>query len=92
MYKIVLAPGVCTQIEQLSPFEKRKLDEVFSELMSDPYSCYSANEMRGGSFTRYRCKFGDHRIIYSIVEARVEVYVLKIGHRGTVYKDEKPPS
>lgn len=88
MYKIILAPGVFKQIEQLSNFEKKKLNHVFSELSIDPYSSYDANEMRGGSFTRYRCKFGDHRIIYSIIDARVEVYVLKVGHRGTVYKDE----
>lgn len=85
MYKLILAPGVAEQIKRLPAFTRRQIEEVFSELVINPCSCYNAGRMRGGSFTRYRCKVGDHRIIYTVNENKIEVYVLKVGNRKNVY-------
>ncbi|WP_373325599.1 type II toxin-antitoxin system RelE/ParE family toxin [Sporomusa paucivorans] len=85
VYKLILAPGVSEQIKKLSPFLRQRIDEVFLELTANPYTCYDAMRMRGGSFTKYRCKTGDYRIIYTVNEDRVQVYVLKVGNRKDVY-------
>lgn len=85
MYKLILAPGVIEQIARLSPFARKQIEKVFAELATNPCTCYNAARMRGGSFTKYRCKVGDHRIIYNINENKVEVYVLKVGNRNNVY-------
>lgn len=34
----------------------------------------------------YRIRQGDYRIIYEIIEERVVIVVIKIGHRRDVYK------
>lgn len=85
MYRLILAPGVKEQIMGLSPFVRRKIDEAFSDLVNDPHSAFEAMRMRTGSFVRYRCKVGEYRIIYTINENQIEIYVLKVGHRRTVY-------
>lgn len=35
---------------------------------------------------RYRVRQGDYRIVYSIHDDRLEVWVAKVGHRGDVYR------
>jgi mRNA interferase RelE/StbE len=35
---------------------------------------------------RYRVRQGVYRIVYEIDDARLEVLVVKIGHRGDVYR------
>jgi len=86
MYRIILAPGVAEQIKRLNPFIRKQIEDVFSELVNDPHSAYNAMRMRSGGFLRYRCKVGDYRIIYSINENRIEIYILKVGHRSKVYE------
>jgi len=85
MYRLVLAQEVTEQIINLSPFVRKQIEEVFAELVKDPYASFGAMRMRGGGIVRYRCKVGDHRVVYRINENSIEVYVLKVGHRSTVY-------
>jgi mRNA interferase RelE/StbE len=35
---------------------------------------------------RYRVRQGDYRIVYSIHDDRLEVWVVKVGHRKDVYR------
>ncbi len=35
---------------------------------------------------RYRVRQGDYRIVYSIEDERLEVWVVKVGHRRDVYR------
>ena len=35
---------------------------------------------------RYRVRQGDYRIVYSIQDDRLEVWVVKVGHRRDVYR------
>ena len=87
MYKIILAAGVQEQISGLSQFVRSQIEAVLIELARDPYSAYSALRMSGGGLVaRSRCKVGDHRVIYHINDDRVEVYILKVGNRKTVYQ------
>ncbi len=37
---------------------------------------------------RYRVRQGDYSIVYSIQDAEVAVYVVKVGHRRDVYRGE----
>jgi mRNA interferase RelE/StbE len=35
---------------------------------------------------RYRVRQGDYRIVYSVQDERLEVWVVKVGHRRDVYR------
>lgn len=39
-----------------------------------------------GSDTFWRIRIGDYRVIYEIVDAVLVVTVVKVGHRGDVYR------
>ena len=45
--------------------------------------------MTGGYSRYWRCVVGDYRIIYDIQEKYVTVLVMKVGHRSSVYQDQK---
>ncbi len=35
----------------------------------------------------YRVRVGDYRVVYQIRDLDAHVLVLKIGHRGSIYRD-----
>jgi mRNA interferase RelE/StbE len=39
-----------------------------------------------GSVDDYRIRIGNYRVIYSVRDAEVTVWVIKIGHRKDVYR------
>jgi mRNA interferase RelE/StbE len=39
-----------------------------------------------GSADDYRIRVGNYRVIYSVSDAEVTVWVIKIGHRKDVYR------
>jgi mRNA interferase RelE/StbE len=39
-----------------------------------------------GTDNCYRLRQGDYRLIYTVLEDRVVVLVLRVGHRGDVYR------
>ena len=39
---------------------------------------------------RYRLRQGRYRIVYSIQDVELSVWVVKIGHRKEIYRESKP--
>jgi len=35
----------------------------------------------------YRIRIGDYRIIYEIVDSRLFIYIIAVGHRKNIYRD-----
>lgn len=58
------------------------MDTIYS-LEQDPYpvGCVDLGGREG-----YRVRVRDHRILYSVVESRLVVEVVRVGPRGDVYK------
>ncbi len=54
---------------------------------SNPHDSGKALKGKLGKFWRYRV--GDYRIVCRIEEKKVEVLVLRIGHRKEVYRNKK---
>lgn len=39
-----------------------------------------------GSDNHYRVRIGDIRVIYNVTDGRLVIQIIRIGHRGSVYK------
>jgi len=59
---------------------KKKIDR-FAENLPDP----ATTKMKGNN-PFHRVRSGDYRILYQILEDRLVILVVKVGHRKDVYK------
>lgn len=73
-------------IKELNAIPKKDLKKIVFEIISlsdnpRPKECI---KLSGGE--RYRIRHGNYRILYSIEDEILVVYVVKIGHRKDVYR------
>ena len=83
-YRVLIKPSAVKEIEAI----QRKKDRQFSaqkikQLSIDPrprgYQKLSGHD-------RYRLRQGQYRIIYSVEDKDLVVYVVKVGHRKDIYR------
>lgn len=83
-YKVVYKKSVLRDLKRISkPKSQKILNQLEKELSKKPDS-YPA--LKGPFAGLRRLRVGDYRVIYVIIEN--EVLVLRIGHRGEVYKKD----
>ena len=84
-FSVRLKASAAKEIENIEPKKMRRqiIDRI--EHLSDnprPPNC----EKLSGNSDRYRVRQGAYRIVYSIADDVLIVFVVKVGHRSTVYK------
>jgi mRNA interferase RelE/StbE len=82
-YEVQFKPSVSKDLRGGPPADIARIFERIEGLRADPrppgVEKLSAQE-------RYRLRQGVYRIIYSVDDARLIVEVVKVGHRGDVYR------
>ena len=82
-YKIDIKKSAVKEIEHLPRRDIRDiLDKIFS-LAENPRP-HDSKKLSGQEKYRVRC--GDYRILYSIEDAILIIFVVKVGHRRDVYR------
>ena len=87
-WRIEFDPAAVKELAKLDKPVARRIVQFLRErvgTLNDPRSLGEA--LRGdqlGSFWKYR--LGDYRVIAEIVDRRVVVIVLRVGHRREVYR------
>jgi mRNA interferase RelE/StbE len=83
-YSILIKPSAVKEIEAISPRKDRQLivDRI-SKLADNPRP--PGGEKFSGQ-DRYRIRQGLYRIVYSIEDQDLIIYVVKVGHRKDVYR------
>ncbi len=64
----------------------RRLNRCFDHLRENPYSHPNMKRLSSTLFGLYRCRVGDWRVIYEVVESEQVVNILQIVHRGSTYR------
>ena len=88
VWRIEFDPAAVKELARLDKPVARRIVQFLRERvgpLNDPRSLGEA--LRGdqlGSFWKYR--LGDYRVIAEIVDRRVVVIVLRVGHRREVYR------
>lgn len=84
MYKVEYAKGVAKDLKSLPKEIKRKaLNIVEKALASDPRV---GKPLAGPYKGLWKYRIGDYRMIYSIEDQRLVIFVLRIRHRKDVYQ------
>jgi len=82
-YKIFIKSSAAKELARLPKKDIQRITSKIKSLSADPrphgYEKLSAQE-------RYRIRQSNYRIVYSIEDDKLIVYVIKIAHRSVVYK------
>jgi mRNA interferase RelE/StbE len=65
---------------------RSKTTEALNLLALNPYSELLKVKKLKAAQDLYRIRLGDYRLVYEIRNERLVVLVIKIGHRGEVYR------
>ncbi len=84
-YSIRIKASAAKEIEAIQPMGVRRLvvDRI-RQLADDPRP--RGCEKLGGRADRYRVRQRAYRIVYSVSDEVLTVWVVKVGHRSDVYR------
>lgn len=82
-YRVLLKRSVLKDLEPLPAKDRARVLDRIGALADDPRprGCEKLSALE-----RYRVRVGDYRIIYSIEDAELVVWVVRVGHRRDVYR------
>jgi mRNA interferase RelE/StbE len=82
-YKILIKASAAKELKSLPKKDVQRITSKIQSLSNEPrpYGCEKLSAQE-----RYRIRQGNYRIVYSIEDDKLIVYVIKIAHRRKVYK------
>jgi len=83
-YRVELLPVAQRQLEKCAPPIKQRLKTAIDRLASNQYPP-GVGRLKGQD-RLLRIRVGDYRILYRVVEDRLVVLVIRVGHRREVYR------
>jgi mRNA interferase RelE/StbE len=84
VYRIQFKSSAAQQLDRLDGAVRVRVDRKVDELAENPRPA-GAKKLKGSS-ELWRVRVGDYRVIYSIHDDVLLILVVKIGHRGDVYR------
>ena len=82
-WTINYVPSAARAIRKLDPAVRRRIRDTLQKISEDPER---GKQLRLGLTGLRAWRTGRYRIIYRLIESRIEILVLAIGHRRDVYK------
>jgi mRNA interferase RelE/StbE len=83
-YTVEFTPRAEKDFRGLSPEIRRRLASKIDALAIDPRP--RGVKILAGSEDIFRLRVGDYRILYRILDDRLVVVLVKIGHRREIYR------
>jgi mRNA interferase RelE/StbE len=85
-YSVVLKASARREIEDLEKRERERVASAVAALADDPRPCDCE---KLSTLEKYRIRVGDYRVVYTIDDTIVTVFVVKVGHRRDVYRRKR---
>lgn len=82
-WTINYAPSAARAIRKLDPAVRGRIRDSLRKLSKDPER---GKQLRLRLMSLRAWRTGHYRIIYRLIESRIEILVVAIGHRRDVYK------
>ena len=84
-YRLLVKRSAAKEIEAIS--QKRDRERVMATIGALAENLRPAGSAKlAGRDDRYRIRVGNYRVLYSIEDAALIVWVVKVGHRREVYR------
>ncbi|MCK5719403.1 MAG: type II toxin-antitoxin system RelE/ParE family toxin [Thiomargarita sp.] len=82
-YKIEVKKSAEKELRKLPQKNLIKILEKITSLSSDPHPIGS---IKLTNQERYRIRIGNYRVLYTIEDDILTIYIIKIGHRKEIYR------
>jgi mRNA interferase RelE/StbE len=82
-YRLLIKPSAVKELEAVPTKDRRRLVARLHALSIDPRPS-GCEKLSGHDL--YRIPQGDYRVLYSIEDEALVILVIKVGHRGGVYR------
>lgn len=83
VYKIFFKDSVRKDLDAIPKCDLQRIMERIGNLADDPRP--AGSEKLSGQ-DKYRVRQGNYRIVYSIQDTELTVWIVKVGHRREVYR------
>jgi len=83
-YTVIYQPSAERELRKLSRELQRRILNKVDTLASAPYP--PGCEKLAGKENLWRIRIGDYRVIYTVRNKELLILVVKVGHRGDVYR------
>ncbi|MEE3715485.1 type II toxin-antitoxin system RelE/ParE family toxin [Tumidithrix elongata RA019] len=85
MYEVLLHPDAQKVYANADKVLAKKIARCLQQLEQTPLSHPNIKALKGDLAGYYRYRIGDYRVIYSVEDKLVQVFVVAIAHRGEAY-------
>ncbi|MCK5800717.1 MAG: type II toxin-antitoxin system RelE/ParE family toxin [Deltaproteobacteria bacterium] len=86
MYAIEFLPAAKKELKRLDFVVQKRIKEKILLLATDPAKLKNNIKPLKGEFSgKFRLRVGNQRVIFRIIEKKVLIIVIRIGHRKEVY-------
>ncbi len=85
MYSVIYSPAARRDLKKLSHDAARRIISSIEEIKTDPYS--HVKKLKGlGKSPLYSLRIGARRVIMSIEDDRLIIFVIEVGDRSKIYR------
>lgn len=90
-YNIVITESATKEIKRIPAKMQDRILEKIDDLAQEPkpngYKKLKSFDVPGSDYDDYyRVRIGDYRVVYTIENEQITIFVLKIAHRKDVYE------
>ena len=82
-FNLVFKESVSRDLKDIPKQDVQRILERIDALRADPHP-FGSVKLSGKEY--YRVRQGNYRIIYEIQDSQLVIIVIKVGHRGDVYR------
>ena len=84
-YRVLIKPSAAKELEAVDhKKDRQRIVASILSLANDPRP--AGCEKQSGEDDRYRIRVGRYRVVYSIEDQELHVFVVRVGHRKEVYR------
>lgn len=85
-YRVLIKPSAVKELENIPRKKDRQRIVKRIKALADDPKPHGSQKLSGKD--RFRLRQGSYRIIYTIEDDALVIYVVKIGHRKDVYRSD----
>ncbi|MEF3191490.1 MAG: type II toxin-antitoxin system RelE/ParE family toxin [Campylobacterales bacterium] len=86
MYRVEFLPSAKKELAALSFVVQKQIKEKITLLATDPARLKNnIKPLKGEYAGKFRLRVGNYRVIFRIIEEKILITIIRIGHRKEVY-------
>ncbi|WP_222430799.1 type II toxin-antitoxin system RelE family toxin [Cohnella terricola] len=86
IYSIEIDKDALKYLQKLERPLRIRITNALQVLLENPFNSELDIKRLKGTESEFRLRVGSHRVIYSVENQKLMIYVIKISSRGDVYK------